>query len=119
MKKNPQVSPISSVGTAIPVTQGKAQAEVCMNFFGLAYSQIDIGSRYGLLVVCASVNIAASSQIDTDRGSRGKGQRRRRPRRDPRQQQQRRDGVHPRGATFHHFGPEYERWHVKRQHQKA
>ncbi|GGH46972.1 hypothetical protein GCM10011341_07790 [Frigidibacter albus] len=48
MKKNPQISPPTSATTASPVTQGKAQAEVCMNFFGLAYSQIDMGISYFL-----------------------------------------------------------------------
>ncbi len=44
VKKKPQTRPARSASTASPVTQGKARDEVCMNFLGLAYSQIDMAA---------------------------------------------------------------------------
>ena len=42
VKKKPQTSPTTSVIAVSPLTQGNKSPEVCMNFFGLAYSQIDM-----------------------------------------------------------------------------
>ena len=67
VKKKPQTRPTSSVSTASPVTHGSAQDEVCMNFLGFAYSQIDIGCSYSCLLYTSD---AADERSSVDLGGR-------------------------------------------------